>query len=141
MSLQTLLGADQPIVLQFIFTSCQTICPMLTAMTAQAQTGLRGIDANTRIVSISIDPDYDTPRRMADYAHKFGAEGDWRFLTGDWANIRKVLNAFHAMYAGQNKMNHKPYTFMRPAHSKTWIRLVGLMPARQMANEYRHSLE
>lgn len=140
-ALTTLLGANQPIVLQFIFTSCETICPMLTAMTAQAQTGLRGIDASTRIVSISIDPDYDTPRRMADYANKFGAKGDWRFLTGDWSNILKVLNAFNAMYAGQNKMNHKPYTFMRRAHSKIWIRLVGLMPAKQMATEYRHTLE
>lgn len=135
--LQSLLDDERPLVLQFIFTSCETVCPVLTAMAAQAQEDLRKIAAGTRIVSISLDPDYDTPERLERYAARFGAAGDWRFLTGDWRDIRKTLNAFNAMYEGQNKMYHKPYTFMRAASSDTWVRLVGLMGASTLTAEYR----
>jgi len=138
--LRSLLDGSQPVVLQFIFTSCQTVCPMLTSMMAQAQDSLRDVDPSTRLVSISLDPDYDTPSRMAKYADKFGARGDWRFLTGDWKDIRRTLNAFDAMYPGENKMNHKPLTFMRAAGADQWVRLTGTMSAGTLLAQYRKTL-
>ncbi|MDA3933955.1 MAG: SCO family protein [Gammaproteobacteria bacterium] len=139
--LPSVLDEQRPVVLQFIFTSCQSVCPMLTAMTAQAQDRLREIDAATRIISISIDPDYDTPQRLYAYASQFGASGDWKFLTGDRSDILLVLSAFNAMYDGQNKMNHKPYTFMRAAKTDTWVRLIGLPGASKLSEEYRSALQ
>ena len=140
-NLQQLLEAEhKSILVQFIFTSCQTICPMLTAIMAQAQDDLRRVAPGTRIVSISIDPQHDTPDRLRRYAERFGAEGDWRFLTGDWKSIRRTLNAFDAMYEGGSKMYHRPYTFMRKSPDHPWVRLIGTMAADQLVGEYTNML-
>lgn len=139
--LRDLIVDDRPVLLQFIFTSCQTVCPMLTATMARAQDELRNIRADTRIISVSIDPDYDTPERLKRYAAKHGAKGDWVFLTGEWSAVRQTLNAFDAMYEGRNKMYHKPYTFMRFGGGSRWVRLRGLMGANQLVAEYQHFLE
>lgn len=133
---QILQAGDKPVLLQFIFTSCQTVCPMLTAIMSQAQHDLRQVASDTRIVSISIDPEHDTPVRMRRYAEKYDAQGDWIFLTGDWDSIRKTLNAFDAMYEGGSKMYHKPYTFMRKEPGTRWVRLIGMMGAKQLVGEY-----
>lgn len=135
--LRRLLSDQRPVLLQFIFTSCQTICPMLTAVMAQAQDELRRVDADTRIISISIDPDHDTPERLQQYAAKFGAEGDWLFLTGAWQDVRKTLQAFDAMYEGGSKMYHKPYTFMRRGPDRQWLRLIGVNGVKDLVDEYR----
>ncbi|SDG51293.1 protein SCO1/2 [Limimonas halophila] len=139
--LRKLLAGDRPVALQFIFTSCQTVCPMITAMMAQAQDDLREVAPDLRIVSISMDPGYDTPARLARYAEKFDAEGDWTFLTGQLDAVRTAMGAFNAKYGGKNKMYHEPYTYLRAADSDTWVRLNGLMSAGQLKTEFRKALE
>jgi len=139
-SLRELLSEQRPVLVQFIFTSCQTVCPLLTATMAQAQADLRQLRSDTRIVSISIDPERDTPDRLARYAEQFGAKGDWTFLTGNRRQVRQVLNAFDAVYSGGNKMNHKPYTFVRRPRDETWLRLVGNLGAGRLVQEYRDFL-
>ncbi|HEX9669420.1 MAG TPA: SCO family protein, partial [Thermoanaerobaculia bacterium] len=58
-----------PVVLHFLFTSCATVCPVLTGTLAAAQERLPDV----RILSISIDPEHDTPARLREYAARFGA--------------------------------------------------------------------
>ena len=139
-ALQQLLAGDRPVLVQFIFTSCQTVCPLLTATMAQAQKDLRSLRGDTRIVSISIDPEQDTPARMARYATQFEAQGDWTFLTGSRKQVWEVLSAFDAVYSGGNKMNHKPYTFVRLPRENAWLRLVGNLSANQLVREYQSLL-
>lgn len=139
--LQSLFAEHRPVVLQFIFTSCQSICPLLTSIAAQAQEDLREVDSSTRIISISIDPEHDTPQRLKVYAERFEAEGDWYFLTGDRNDISQMLSAFDATLEGGNKMNHKPYTYMRAAGAPQWVRLTGLGGANKLVEEYRNVLE
>jgi len=140
-SLASLLDPERPALVQFIFTSCQTVCPVLTAMTAQAQDRLRELAPATRILSISIDPEQDTPARLRDYAKKHGSRGDWQFLTGSQSDILRVMKAFGALYEGGNKMYHKPYTFLRRAGDEDWTLLRGLFSARELVTEYRMTLE
>ncbi len=139
--LQSLLAEHRPVVMQFIFTSCQSICPMLTSIAAQAQDELRTVDKNTRIISISIDPDHDTPQRLEAYAEQFDATGDWYFLTGHRQDITQTLQAFDATLDGGNKMNHKPHTYLRAAGATEWVRLTGLGGASGLVQEYRELLE
>lgn len=71
-------------VADFMFTSCPARCPLLTREMSRIQREIRtqGWD-DVRLVSISIDPDTDTPQVLADYARKHGADPAlWRFLTG-----------------------------------------------------------
>ena len=78
-------------VANFIFTRCPTICPTFTAKMAQVQQQSADDLSALKLVSISVDPKYDTPERLHDYAVKFKADASrWSFLTGDEAVIRAV---------------------------------------------------
>jgi protein SCO1/2 len=80
----------------FIFTNCPDICPTLTLNMAQVQAKL-GADFGRTIafVSITIDPERDTPEVLKDYADAFGADlNAWAFLTGDPAALKKVEQGY-----------------------------------------------
>ena len=134
--LDRLLAQERPVVLQFIFTSCATICPVLSAGMAQAKRQLLETAPDTRLVSISIDPTFDTPARLEAYAERFDAGTEWTFLTGRPSDIRKVIVAFDALYEAGNKMYHRPYTYLRDGGAETWLRLDGLMSASALAKEH-----
>jgi protein SCO1/2 len=86
-------------------------------------------------VSISIDPDHDTPAALQEYARRFDAGPEWRFLTGDDAEVVRVLKAFDA-FVGP-KTNHQPLTFMRAPARAEWVRIQGFATAAELAGEYR----
>ena len=76
----------KPWVANFIFTSCKDVCPQQTAQLASFQksmAGHKGADT-VQYVSISVDPEHDTPAVMREYAQQYSANFDqWHFLTGD----------------------------------------------------------
>jgi cytochrome oxidase Cu insertion factor (SCO1/SenC/PrrC family) len=80
----------------FIFTHCASTCPMMTAQMKRIQASL-GDAAGVRLVSFSVDPERDTPERLAEYAAGYGATPDrWLFLSGDKARIRSLaVEGFH----------------------------------------------
>lgn len=125
------LGRPGPVLLQFIFTTCSTVCPALSGIFSAVQERLPGV----RLVSISIDPDEDTPARLAAYARRFGAGPRWRLLTGRPEDVIAVERAFD-VYRG-NKMRHRPVTLARAAPGQPWLRLDGLPTAAELAAEVR----
>ena len=135
--LDHLLADGGPVLLQFIFTSCTTICPVMSATFAQAQGDLIKLDASTRLISVSIDPEYDTPARLRDYARRHGAGANWTFLTGSSRDIFRTVKAFDALYASDNKMYHQPYTYLRRSPGAKWLRLTGMPSAGELLAEYR----
>jgi protein SCO1/2 len=132
-SLRTLLQADQPVALNFIFTTCTTICPVMTATFAQMRRELGDGGSDLRLVSISIDPEYDRPDKLKAYSEQFRAGEGWDFLTGDSADIVQVLRSFDS-YAG-SKMNHQPVTLLKSPDSASWTRIDGLASGKDLANE------
>jgi protein SCO1/2 len=77
-------------IANFIFTSCPDECPLMTAHMAQMQSDLAHM-ADFRLVSISVDPDHDTPAVLSEYAERFNADpGRWLFLTGDKRAIYRL---------------------------------------------------
>lgn len=82
-------------VANFIFTRCPDICPMLSAHMKEVVAHYDGNDA-VRFVSFSVDPDFDTPPVLAEYAARFDAPPErWWFLTGPMGDVREVVvNAF-----------------------------------------------
>ena len=128
------LHADRPIIISFIFTSCTTICPVLTATLSSAQKELMNSDIKPMIISISIDPEEDTPERLATYAKEFNAAKNWIFLTGELAKIVEVQRALDS-YRG-SKLNHEPVTILK-APGKKWLSLKGFTSAKDLVNEYR----
>jgi protein SCO1/2 len=134
-SLVALLDSERPVMLNFIFTSCTTICPVMTATFREVERRLGPDREHVQLVSISIDPENDTPTRLAEYAHDRGAGEPWAFLTGDLASIRSTQVAFDA-YRG-NKMNHVPITFLRASPDEPWLRIDGFAAASDIMREYR----
>ncbi|SLN47782.1 hypothetical protein PEL8287_02458 [Roseovarius litorisediminis] len=131
-----LMEYDGPVLLNFIFTSCATICPVMSATFGQTQDELKAIDENYLMVSISIDPEYDTPRRLREYAKLHDAHDNWVLLTGQFDDIFQVVRAFDAIYKGENKMYHRPLTFLREGPDAKWLRLEGLLSSAELAAEY-----
>lgn len=134
-SLRALLAGPQPVMLNYIYTSCTTICPVLSASFAQTQQALGPEARDIRMVSISIDPEYDTPARLRDYAQRFDAGEGWELLTGSLADIVTVQKAFDA-YRG-NKASHIPLTFIHAGADDRWIRMQGFASAAELVQEYR----
>ena len=137
-SLRALLEVDEPIALNFIFTTCTTICPVMTATFAQMRRELGDAGDQLRLVSISIDPEYDRPDTLMTYSSQYGAGPGWEFLTGDSADIVNVLKSFDS-YAG-SKMNHQPLTLLKSPGSSSWTRLDGLASGKDLANEVKTRL-
>lgn len=87
--------AGKVVVANFVFTTCTDICPALTATMGRVRDELkeaRLLDGKAVLVSFSVDPEQDTPKALAEYGERFGADpAHWRFLTGDRDEIDRLL--------------------------------------------------
>jgi protein SCO1 len=78
-------------VADFVFTRCGGPCPRLTRAMARLQ-GSFPADAPVRLVSFTVDPSYDTPAILAEYASRFGADpARWFFLTGETSAVQHLI--------------------------------------------------
>lgn len=134
-SLARELTGEGPVMLNFIYSTCTTICPIMTTTFAQVRKQLGPERDKVRMVSITIDPEHDVPAKLREYAMKFRAGPGWRFLTGTPTAIIDAQKAFD-VFRG-DKANHIPVTFLRAAANAPWIRLEGLMSAADLVREYR----
>lgn len=135
--LTSALGNEAPVLLNFIFTTCTSICPLMSVTFSEVQQRLGAESQRVRMVSISIDPEYDSPEKLNAFASKHNAGPGWQFLTGNSADITAVQRAFGA-YRG-NKMGHTPATYIRAAPAEPWVRLDGLASAADVVAEYRRA--
>jgi len=79
-------------VADFIFTSCQGACPLLSERMAEVGKRARHLGPDFHLVSISVDPERDTPARLAEYAARWGANPiSWSFLTGPEQAIQATV--------------------------------------------------
>ncbi len=81
-------------VVDFIFTSCATACPLLSSEMARLQTWVRhdGLGDRVHLLSVSVDPERDTPERLRAFAARYEADPSiWRFARGKEAEIRRVV--------------------------------------------------
>jgi protein SCO1 len=79
-------------VVDFIFTRCTSSCPRLTARMAELQSRLEHERSGARLVSISVDPENDTPAVLSEYAQRVHADPSrWTFLTGDEQEVERAV--------------------------------------------------
>ncbi|HEX4338475.1 MAG TPA: SCO family protein [Polyangiaceae bacterium] len=78
-------------VAAFVFTRCPSACPRVTRAMQELQLKLKQRNAKVRLVSFSVDPEFDTPPVLRRYADEYKADtGTWSFVTGDSDTIRKT---------------------------------------------------
>jgi protein SCO1/2 len=132
-SLPDELNDGRPVVMNFIFTTCTSICPLLSQTLAQLQDKLGADRDRVHIVSITIDPEEDTPARLTEYAQRYHAGPEWQHYTGSVQAIETTARAFNA-YRG-DKMSHTPLTLLRVAPGKPWVRFDGFATAEDLLGE------
>lgn len=80
---------DEVTVISFVFTHCTLACPIVTGRMFSVYQRVKGLD--TRFLSITVDPERDTPEALTKYADSFGIDHSrWKFLTGDYATIENI---------------------------------------------------
>lgn len=134
-NLRKLLASDKPLIVDFIYATCTTICPVLSAGFTNLQKKLAGSAHQPQLVSITIDPENDTPKIMKAYLQRYRAKPGWDFLTGSRADIDKVMYAFNAYIP--DKMSHYPLNLIRSPRDGSWVRLYGIMSSREFLEEYQ----
>jgi protein SCO1/2 len=112
------------VAINFIFTTCTTICPPLTATFRRVQQQLAEQNSQAQLISVSVDPAIDTPERLRDFAAKFKAEPGWAFVTGNTSDINSLLQQLGV--AVTNKNDHTPMILIGNDEAGYWTRAYGL---------------
>ena len=137
-SLLSEVNDGRAVVLNFVFTTCSSFCPLSSQTFGEFQRKLGPNREHVHLMSISIDPEQDTPARLREYAHKFGAAPGWEHYTGTLAATLAAQRAFGA-YRG-DKMSHTPLTLMRAADGGAWRRVDGFVTPDELLDEYHQLL-
>ncbi len=127
LSFYTDLVKGKTVAINFIFTTCTTICPPMTATfrRVQQQLGERA-GRDVYLISVSVDPVTDVPERLHDFAARFNAGSGWTFVTGSKTEIDSLLQALGAAVADKN--DHTPMILVGNDAAGHWTRAYGLSP-------------
>ena len=119
------------VVMNFIFTTCTTICPPLGATFARVQKELGDkVGRDVRFISISVDPATDTPERLKAWGAKFHAGDGWTFVTGNKPQVDELLRALGASSA--RREDHSPTILIGNDAHGDWTRTYGLANTSQL---------
>jgi protein SCO1/2 len=105
-------------IVDFVFTTCPTICPLLSARMKRFQDRFADAGDAVQLVSISVDPDHDTPEVMRAYGERYGADpARWRLLTGDANEVnRVVVRGFRVAMGEPEPVEGGGYDIMHSSH-------------------------
>jgi protein SCO1/2 len=113
------------VAINFIFTTCTTICPPLGATFARVQKDLgERAGRDVRLISVSVDPATDTPERMKAWGAKFHAAEGWTLVTGAKPQVDELLRALGAATA--SPADHSPTILIGNDAAGQWTRTYGL---------------
>lgn len=130
------------VAVSFIYTSCADTCPLLTAKLAGLQARL-GRDFGPRVffVSISLDPERDTPDVLKHYAETHGANlAGWAFLTGTPEAIEEVARQY-GVYYKKREREDVDHTFLTSVVDQEGLLRVQYMGVRFNPNELLQDLQ
>lgn len=122
---------DRLVVMSFIFTSCTTICPVISSRLTKLQERLGDrMGREVRLVSLSIDPRRDTPERLKAWAERHQAGPDWLHLTGQPDEVERLLRGLGVYSAAP--ADHAPVTLLADGRTGRWVRLNGFPTPGQL---------
>ncbi len=121
----------------FIFTSCPSSCPLTMKKTQIIQKRLRGLGTKVAIISLTVDPETDTPFVLNKFAREYKANPFvWTFLTGSKPKIKELLVNGFKVAVGEKDSN-----MMDIAHSDKIILVDGLGMARGIYSTDKQSVD
>ena len=118
------------VVVNFVFTSCSTICPYVNAQMEKIQSQTTG-EPDVRLLSLALDPVDDTAPVLEKYGRSFGQDATrWSFLTGDEATMRWLVGKSFLSHDTTGAFAYMPGNF---AHSQ---RIVLVAPDGHIVNYF-----
>lgn len=115
---------ERIVVMDFVYTSCTTVCPILSAVFSQMQERLGDqLGDDVALVSVSVDPIRDTPQRLKAYAARQKARPGWIWLTGPKTIMDEVLDGLGAY--SPNFEDHPSMVLVGDGRSGEWRRFFG----------------
>jgi protein SCO1/2 len=129
---------DKVVLLNLMYTTCPKICPANTAQLARIHDHLAPwIGRDITMVSLSIDPDVDTPERLKRYWQVFGSRPGWRFLTGDYDEIERLRRQLGVYdldpVIDADKTSHSGIVTFGNDRTNRWSALPVMTKAQQVA--------
>lgn len=121
---------DRTVAINFIFTSCPTVCPLMGASFGKVQKLLGNRDVH--LISVSVDPETDTPARLTEWSKRFGAGPRWTLVTGSQTDIDLLLKAFGVFTS--DPVAHSPAAFIADTKRGIWRKVDGLAPPSTIMN-------
>jgi cytochrome oxidase Cu insertion factor (SCO1/SenC/PrrC family) len=113
------------VAINFIFTTCTTICPPMAATFSKIQNQLGDrLGKDVYLISISVDPAVDTPQRLKAWGAKFDAKPGWTFVTGNKPEMDQLLKSLSGYSA--RKEDHSPTILIGDDAKGMWTRANGL---------------
>ncbi|MDH5179974.1 MAG: SCO family protein [Gammaproteobacteria bacterium] len=127
-------------VVTFAYTTCTTVCPVVSAIFSQVNKKLAGhVGKDVELVTITVDPNRDTPARLLAYSKKHGAGDGWSWLTGKKDNVIQALNTFGAYTV--NFEDHPAMVLVGDAENNKWYRFYGFASPDVIADKVRELLK
>jgi protein SCO1/2 len=131
---------DRVVAINFIFTTCTTICPPMGANFGKLQEMMgERAGRDFQMISVSVDPAVDTPPRLKAWAAKFGRRPGWTLVTGSKPEVDKLLKALKVFTPDKN--DHSPIVLVGDERRGEWTRAYGLAPAAKLAETIDELLE
>jgi protein SCO1/2 len=120
------------VAMNFVFTTCTTICPPMGAIFGQLESRLgERAGRDVHLISVSVDPTTDTPERLAEWAARFGRKPGWTLVTGDKATVDSLLKSLQVFNADFE--DHAPVVLLGNDAEDEWTRAYGLAPPETLA--------
>ena len=131
------LMAGHVVVVNAFYTGCRAACPQVMGTLAdlRAQLAIDGLAA--RFISITVDPEHDTPERLALYARAMRADAEWRMLSGDPATVRVALRKFGLDTNPDDPADHLNVLYMANLRTGLWEKAYSLAPLESLAQLLR----
>jgi protein SCO1/2 len=128
------------VLINFMFTTCTSICPPMTANLFKVQELLKAeLGKQVHMVSISVDPETDTPVVLKEYAQRFSARPGWFFLTGAKADIEAVVAKMGD--TSRDKLKHSGMLLIGNDPAKQWQKGFAMAPPEEIVATVKRMLE
>ncbi len=128
------------VVIDSVFTTCTLVCPVL----GQKMKGLQvaagdRLGRDVHLLSITVDPEVDTPAKLHAFGEQLGARDGWYFLTGSRENVERVLQKLG--FAVADKESHSTIVLMGNERTGLWKKTNGLSSSDELVELFRGVLE
>ena len=123
---------DRVVAMNFVFTTCTTICPPMGAIFGQLEKRLGDrVGRDVQLISVSVDPTTDTPERLSAWAARFGRTPGWTLVTGDKPTVDALLKSLQVFTPDFE--DHAPIVLLGNDARDEWTRAYGLAPPERLA--------